>query len=80
MATTATLPSQPNFTRPSADKYRPPFSQTLPPALKDFAKWAPNEARTALFNGFRFVFVGERGREAQEAVKRQAEAKTKAKA
>lgn len=57
------------FLLPSADKYRPPFSQTLPPALKEFAKWAPNEARTALFNGFRFVFVGERGREAQEAVR-----------
>ncbi|EPS94285.1 hypothetical protein FOMPIDRAFT_1063265 [Fomitopsis schrenkii] len=57
------------FRLPSADKYRPAFSQTLPPALKEFAKWAPNEARTALFNGFRFVFVGEKGREVQEAMR-----------
>ena len=57
------------FLPPSADKYRPPFAPTLAPALQVFAKWAPNEARIALFNGFRFIFVGERGREVQEATR-----------
>ena len=58
-----------SFHLPSPDKYRPPFAPALPPALRIPAKWAPNEARAALFNGFRFVFVGERAREAPEALR-----------
>ncbi|KZT67546.1 hypothetical protein DAEQUDRAFT_758107 [Daedalea quercina L-15889] len=57
------------FLLPSVDKYRPAFSQTLPSSLKELKKWAPNEARASLFRDFRFVFIGEKGREVQEAVR-----------
>ncbi|TFY50617.1 hypothetical protein EVJ58_g10969 [Rhodofomes roseus] len=39
------------------------------PALKQFMKWAPNEGRAGLFRGCRFIFVGEKGREVQEAMR-----------
>ncbi|KAH9916442.1 uncharacterized protein B0H18DRAFT_1038437 [Fomitopsis serialis] len=57
------------FLLPLAEKYRPVFSQTLPPALKTSSKWAPNEARVGMFRGCRFIFVGEKGREVQEAMR-----------
>ncbi|TFK51444.1 hypothetical protein OE88DRAFT_1680259 [Heliocybe sulcata] len=52
-----------NCTLPQETKYRPTFSPSLPPALKVFRVWEPSEDRLQLFRGYRFIFVGEKGRE-----------------
>lgn len=51
------------FALPQESKYRPAFSPSLPPPLKVFRVWEPNEERVQLFHGYRFLFVGEKGRE-----------------
>lgn len=57
------------FVLPSPTKFRPTFTASLPIALKAFSVWEPNEERAGLFKDKRFIFVGEKGREVQEAVK-----------
>ncbi|KAL0948092.1 hypothetical protein HGRIS_010713 [Hohenbuehelia grisea] len=49
------------FVLPPLNKYRPSFSTSLPPPLKTFKVWEPNEERMNLFKGIRFLFVGEKG-------------------
>ncbi|EMD35805.1 hypothetical protein CERSUDRAFT_96030 [Gelatoporia subvermispora B] len=58
-----------HFVLPPLTKFRPAFSPSLPPALKTFAAWEPDEARASLFNAYRFIFLGERGREVQSALR-----------
>lgn len=57
-----------NFSLPLETKYRPSFSTTLPPPLKVFKVWEPNEERINMLFGYRFLFVGEKGREVDSAV------------
>ncbi|KAM5532461.1 hypothetical protein V8D89_013877 [Ganoderma adspersum] len=58
-----------HFILPQTTKFRPSFSPSLPPQLKKYGVWEPNEERSALFRGRRFVFVGEKGAETQNAMK-----------
>ncbi|OCH87756.1 hypothetical protein OBBRIDRAFT_795927 [Obba rivulosa] len=58
-----------HFILPPLTKFRPAFSPSLPPALKKFGVWEPDEARANLFRAHRFIFVGERGREVQDALR-----------
>ncbi|KAF4565570.1 hypothetical protein EYR40_002363 [Pleurotus pulmonarius] len=51
------------FILPLLSKYRPTFSPQLPPRLKEYKVWEPNEERVNMFTGFRFLFTGEKGRE-----------------
>ncbi|KDQ22694.1 hypothetical protein PLEOSDRAFT_163587 [Pleurotus ostreatus PC15] len=51
------------FILPLLSKYRPTFSPQLPPRLKEYKVWDPNEERVNMFTGFRFLFTGEKGRE-----------------
>lgn len=57
------------FVLPSPTKFRPTFTASLPIPLKAFSIWEPNEERAGLFKDRRFIFVGEKGREVQDAVK-----------
>jgi len=50
-----------SFVLPIESKYRPAFGPTLPPALKGFKHWEPNEERLNLLRGFRFVLPAEDG-------------------
>ena len=54
------------FALPPETKFRPTFAAALPAALKVFKAWEPNEERINMFSGYRFLFVGEKGREAEE--------------
>lgn len=56
------------FTLPAESKFRPSFSASLPPALKTFKVWEPNEERVNMFFGYRFIFLGEKGREAENSL------------
>jgi len=58
-----------SFILPPTNKYRPSFSPSLPVALKSFVKWEANEGRIGIFRDIRFVFIGEKGREIQEAMR-----------
>ncbi|KAI0739561.1 hypothetical protein C8Q80DRAFT_188092 [Daedaleopsis nitida] len=58
-----------NYVLPPTSKYRPTFSPSLPSRLKKFNAWEPNEERVAMFKNHRFIFVGEKGAEAQNALK-----------
>ncbi|CCM00035.1 uncharacterized protein FIBRA_02061 [Fibroporia radiculosa] len=58
-----------SFSLPPTHKFYPSFSPSLPISLRTFGKWGQNEARVALFRGFRFIFVVEKGREIQEAMR-----------
>ena len=58
-----------DFTLPSLAKYRPSFSASLPSTLKNHRPWEPNEERSTLLREYRFIFVGERGREVKEDYK-----------
>ncbi|KZT01646.1 uncharacterized protein LAESUDRAFT_815725 [Laetiporus sulphureus 93-53] len=58
-----------SFSLPEPAKFRPTFSPALPGDLKSFAMWVENEARVGIFRGYRFVFMGEKGREVQEAMR-----------
>ncbi|KAF9221049.1 hypothetical protein BS17DRAFT_785815 [Gyrodon lividus] len=40
-------------------KYRPVFAPALPPSLKSFKFWEPNEERLHLLRGYRFVLLGD---------------------
>ncbi|KAH9961776.1 hypothetical protein BC827DRAFT_1201768 [Russula dissimulans] len=51
------------FALPPEGKFRPAFAAALPPALKTFKTWEPNEARLNMLKGYRFVFAGEKGLE-----------------
>ncbi|TFK35843.1 hypothetical protein BDQ12DRAFT_655171 [Crucibulum laeve] len=51
------------FALPPISKYRPSFSPSLSPTLKDFKIWEPNEERIKMFAQFRFICVGEKPRE-----------------
>jgi hypothetical protein len=51
------------FALPPESKFRPAYAAGLPPALKTFKAWEPNETRLYMFKGYRFVFVGEKERE-----------------
>lgn len=55
-------------TLPAESKFRPAFSASLPSPLKSFKVWEPNEERVNMFIGYKFLFVGERGREAENSV------------
>ncbi|KAG1824497.1 uncharacterized protein BJ212DRAFT_531036 [Suillus subaureus] len=50
-----------SFVPPIESKYRPAFGPALPPALKSFKHWEPNEERLNLLRGFRFVLPAENG-------------------
>lgn len=52
-------PLEHSFTPPSESKYRPIFSPSLPPALKLFKFWEPNEERLHLLKGYRFVLLSD---------------------
>ncbi|KAI0819763.1 hypothetical protein BC628DRAFT_1400911 [Trametes gibbosa] len=54
---------------PSTTKYRPTFSPALPSRLKKFDIWQPNEERVSMFESYRFIFAGEKGAEAPNALK-----------
>jgi len=51
------------FALPPEGKFRPAFAAALPPALKTFKTWEPNETRLNMLKGYRFVFAGEKGLE-----------------
>ncbi|KAG1734606.1 hypothetical protein EDB19DRAFT_1143333 [Suillus lakei] len=50
-----------SFVPPIESKYRPTFGPALPPALKSFKHWEPNEERLNLLRGFRFILPAEDG-------------------
>ncbi|KAG2347342.1 hypothetical protein BDR05DRAFT_652330 [Suillus weaverae] len=50
-----------SFVPPIESKYRPAFGPALPPALKSFKHWEPNEERLNLLRGFRFILLAEDG-------------------
>ncbi|THH09964.1 hypothetical protein EW145_g1649 [Phellinidium pouzarii] len=52
-----------DFRLPAEAQHRPAFAASLAPQLKTFSLWEPSNKRVDLFKGWRFVFVGERGRE-----------------
>lgn len=54
------------FALPPETKFRPTFAAALPAPLKVFKVWEPNEERVGMFRGYRFLFVGEKGREVDE--------------
>ncbi|TBU28793.1 hypothetical protein BD311DRAFT_865160 [Dichomitus squalens] len=54
---------------PPTTKHRPGFAASLPPPLKKYEVWERDERRAAVFRGARAVFVGERGAEAQSALR-----------
>jgi hypothetical protein len=54
---------QGSFSVPSETKYRPSFSTNLKKEHKTFKTWEQNEERLGLFKKFRFLCVGEKGRE-----------------
>ncbi|KAI0357044.1 hypothetical protein OH77DRAFT_1476410 [Trametes cingulata] len=58
-----------SFALPATSKFRPTFSPALPPRLKKFDIWQPNEERIALFRDYRFIFAGAKGSEASSALK-----------
>ena len=53
------------FALPAETKFRPTFGASLPTSLKVFKAWEPNEERINMFKGYRFLFVGEKGREVE---------------
>ena len=57
------------FDTPPPRKYRPNFSPALPTRLKKYDVWEPNEARLKMLADYRVIFVGEKGAEAQGALK-----------
>lgn len=57
------------FALPPTSKFRPTFAPALPPRLKKFDIWQPNEERVGLFRGYRLVFAGEKGAEAPGVLK-----------
>ncbi|KAI8977855.1 hypothetical protein BD414DRAFT_539100 [Trametes punicea] len=57
------------FILPPTSKYRPTFAPALPPRLKKFDVWQPNEERVGIFRNHRFVFAGEKGAEVQSSLK-----------
>ncbi|KAG2121622.1 hypothetical protein DEU56DRAFT_760630 [Suillus clintonianus] len=50
-----------SFVPPLESKYRPAFGPALPPALKSFKHWEPNEERLNLLRSFRFILPAEDG-------------------
>lgn len=55
------------FILPAESKYRPPFDPSLPSALKkSFKPWEANEERANMLKGWRVLFIGEKGREADK--------------
>ncbi len=54
------------FLPPSETKHPPSFAPTLPSALKVSKVWEPNQERENMFKGWRVLFVGEKGREADQ--------------
>ncbi|KDQ52572.1 hypothetical protein JAAARDRAFT_138401 [Jaapia argillacea MUCL 33604] len=57
------------FVLPAEAKFRPSFSPSLPPTMKVFKVWEPDEARLNFFHGYRFLFLGEKGREVNMELK-----------
>jgi hypothetical protein len=51
------------FLLPPTSKFRPSFSVSLLPAQKAFKVWEPNEERLNMLAGYRFLCIGEKGRE-----------------
>ena len=52
-----------NFALPRIIDFKPDFSPTIPSSMRSMKIWEPDEARLNFFNGMRFIFVGEKGRE-----------------
>lgn len=52
-----------DFRLPAASQYVPASAPDLPPLLKSPMTWEPNQRRSGMLKGWRFVFVGEKGRE-----------------
>lgn len=51
------------FSLPPISKFRPSFSPSLLPEQKVFKVWEPNEERLDMLASYRFLCVGEKGRE-----------------
>ncbi|OBZ73255.1 hypothetical protein A0H81_07012 [Grifola frondosa] len=62
-------PIEQTFSLPPLSKYRPTFTPALPVGLRNFQSWEPNETRAGMLRNHRFVFVGAKGREVQEATR-----------
>ncbi|KAF7789787.1 hypothetical protein EIP86_000733 [Pleurotus ostreatoroseus] len=54
------------FVLPDASSFKPKLSPSLPSSLKNYRSWELNDERTNMLSDYRFIFVGERGREARE--------------
>jgi hypothetical protein len=62
-------PLEQTFALPPVTKFRPALPGTLPQSLKSVKLWEPNEERLSLFQGLRFIFVIEEGREVEADIK-----------
>jgi hypothetical protein len=56
------------FSLPAESKFRPAFGAALPTSLNVFKAWEPNEERINMFRGYKFLFVGEKGREVDGSI------------
>ncbi|KAH8105460.1 hypothetical protein BXZ70DRAFT_920948 [Cristinia sonorae] len=61
---TSTSALERSFSLPRISEHRPEYSPSIPSSLKSISVWEPNESRADLFRNYRFIFVGEKGREA----------------
>ncbi|KAL5480353.1 hypothetical protein ACEPAI_1623 [Sanghuangporus weigelae] len=65
---TTTSPDGPSvlesdFRLPIVSQHVPKADSDLPSLLKSLSLWEPNERRTGMLKGWRFIFIGEKGRE-----------------
>ncbi|KAL5514111.1 hypothetical protein ACEPAG_2872 [Sanghuangporus baumii] len=65
---TTTSPDGPSvlesdFRLPIVSQHVPKTDSDLPSSLKSLSLWEPNERRSGMLKGWRFLFVGEKGRE-----------------
>jgi hypothetical protein len=54
------------FVLPPLAKFRPALPASIPHEFKNLSIWEPNEERISFFRSFKFLFVGEKGREVQK--------------
>lgn len=58
-----------DFQLPKESQFAPAFDPTLPSVLKNRKKWCIDVKREDMFKGWRFMFVGEKGRETSSLMK-----------
>ncbi|KAL5522140.1 hypothetical protein ACEPAF_1997 [Sanghuangporus sanghuang] len=68
LSETTTSPDAPSvlefdFRLPIVSQHVPKVDSDLPASLKSLSLWEPNERRAGMLKGWRFLFVGEKGRE-----------------